>query len=87
MHRFNDSIETGRHLHRAREDGQPIRSYREIARILTRRGGVAISPMQVRRTCLRAERKLARALFADPAIDGRPLRSISIQCSARSLRG
>lgn len=87
MHDFNNSIGTSSRVHQECEINRPIRSYREIALVLTQRDGVPISPMQVRRTCLRAERKLARALLTDPSIHGRPLRSISIQCTARSLRG
>ncbi len=48
----------------------PVRSYSEIAAILTEREGVDISPQQVKQFCRRAERNLARALLADSSFPG-----------------
>jgi len=43
-----------------------VRSYRQIAAILSERGGAPICPAHVRRLCRAAEGKLALALLSDP---------------------
>jgi hypothetical protein len=48
-----------------------VRSYRQIARILAERDGTAITHAMVRRMCQAAERAIARALLANPAIRAR----------------
>lgn len=43
-----------------------VRSFRQIAAILSQRGGAPTTPARVERECRRAERKLARAMLAHP---------------------
>jgi hypothetical protein len=58
-----------------------LRSYGEIAAILTDRDGSNVSEEQVRQICGAAERKIARALWNDPVV----WMLLTSRCSAQSL--
>jgi hypothetical protein len=45
-----------------------VRTYRRIAQVLAERGTPAMTPARVAAICRVAERKLVRALMADPAL-------------------
>ena len=65
VYRMNDSS-SSQHAREPCLKMSAVRTYRQIAKVLTEREGAPISPSRVRRMCLAAERKLARALLADP---------------------
>ena len=45
-----------------------VRSYRQIARVLSERDGTATTAALVGRMCRAAERKIARIVLADPVL-------------------
>lgn len=49
----------------------PVRSYREIARVLAEREGIALTQARVGQLCRSAELKLVRILMADPLVRAR----------------
>lgn len=55
-----------------RDKGRPrspaLRSYAEVAAIVTARHGLAISEARIKTICIAAETKLARAFMADPLL-------------------
>ena len=68
MHRFYDLDKTTQYPHERKLAISTIRTYRQIAAILTKREGLPISSVHVKQMCRMAERKFARALLADHVI-------------------
>ena len=68
MQDLDDVVRTSRP---SRERGSgPLRTYRQIAAILTEREGAPVDAELVSRVCRAAEKKLARALLVDPVLGG-----------------
>jgi len=66
MNQFYDAGETRRPSHD--RGPTPLRTYRQIAQILSERQGTAMTQARVGRMCRAAEMKITRRLRADPVI-------------------
>ncbi|MCC6909739.1 MAG: hypothetical protein IT430_17520 [Phycisphaerales bacterium] len=47
---------------------EPKRSFESIAQVLSDRYGAEVSSAEVERVCIRAQRKILRALLSDPEL-------------------
>lgn len=53
---------------RKQTEASPPRSFESIAQVLSDRYGSEVSPAEVEQVCIRAQRKILRALLSDPEL-------------------